>query len=232
MIVCDGKNSGLRAQYFPYLVNKDYAQIAFVFNVSHEKEHENCAVEHFLPTGPFAILPLLSQHQSAIVWSVKVDMAMVYKSLAIQDFQDMVQDLFGQFLGKISIISSISSFNLSAQMTQKYYHNNIVLVGDAAHSIHPLAGQGLNQGIKDVQALSDIIKKYYDLGLDINSCALDEYQKQRKIGNMKMFLATDMLDKVFSNNSSALATIRNAGFKLLNKFPSLKKAIINYGVGQ
>jgi 2-octaprenyl-6-methoxyphenol hydroxylase len=231
VIICDGKNSRLRAKYFPYLINKDYHQAALVFNVAHELEHQNCAVEHFLPTGPFAILPLANQNQSAIVWSIKADLAMMYQNLDQETFTKQVQNLFGDFLGKVKLITKISAFNLSAQIVRRYFYNNLVVVGDSAHCIHPLAGQGLNQGIKDIKALSQIIKKYTDLGLDINSIALTEYERARKHDNLKMFLATDFLDKIFSNNSSALSIIRTLGFNFLNRFPNLKDQIINYGIG-
>jgi 2-octaprenyl-6-methoxyphenol hydroxylase len=230
IIVCDGKNSNLRAKYFPYLINKDYKQIAFVFNVSCEKNHENTAVEHFLPTGGFAILPLSNQKESSVVWCVEVDLAIMYQALDLETFTQQVQDLFGDFLGKIQITSKISSFNLSAQIVKNYFFKNLVLVGDVAHSIHPLAGQGLNQGVKDITALGDIIKKYTSLGLDINSIALEEYQKARYKDNLQMFLATNFLDKIFSNKSKSLASLRRIGFNFLNHFPEVKRQIIRYGV--
>ncbi len=229
-IVADGKNSLARSKYFPYLINKDYGQVAFVFNVEHAKAHENCAIEHFLPTGPFAILPLVSQNQSAIVWSVKIDFARAYNHLNHQDFTNVIQEIFGEFLGKIKIITPISKFNLSAQIVQNYFLNNMVLIGDSAHSIHPLAGQGLNQGMKDIQALSSIIMQCYSNNLNITHSELARYETMRKADNFKMFLATDCLDRVFSNNLQIVQVIRKTGFKVLNIFPGLIDKIIDYGI--
>jgi 2-octaprenyl-6-methoxyphenol hydroxylase len=115
---------------------------------------------------------------------------------------------------------------------RRYFHGNLVLVGDSAHCIHPLAGQGLNQGIKDIKALIKVIKKYQNLGLDLNAPALEEYQKARRLDNFKMFLTTDFLDKIFSNKYKAVEILRNIGFKFFNKFPKLKDKIIQYGIGQ
>jgi 2-octaprenyl-6-methoxyphenol hydroxylase len=232
VILCDGRNSPLRAKYFPYLINKDYKELALVFNVSHEKMHENCAVEHFLSTGPFAILPLQDQHSSAIVWSIELELGIMYKNLSPELFETKVQEMFGDFLGKIKIITPVSYFNLSAQVVRHYFFGNLVLVGDSAHCIHPLAGQGLNQGIKDIQALIKVIKKYQDLGLELNAVAWEEYQKERRFDNFKMFAATDFLDKIFTNKSKTIGMIRNIGFKFFNRFPRLKDKITRYGIGR
>lgn len=230
LIVAEGKNSTILAKYFPYAVNKDYKQTAFIFNVEHQKSHEGCAVEHFLPTGPFAILPLVSQNHSAVVWSVESELAIAYQTLSTEEFTFQVQKLFGEFLGKINIITPISAFNLSAQLREKYFHNNIVLIADTAHCVHPLAGQGLNQGIKDIAALADLLSKSYDLGLTPNAAMLNKYEKIRKADNFKMFLATDFLDKVFSNNSRLMSIVRSAGFWTINNCQYLKRKIISYGV--
>jgi 2-octaprenyl-6-methoxyphenol hydroxylase len=231
LVACDGRNSELRRQHFPYLINKSYRQVAFVFNIVHEKEHENCAVEHFLDKGVFAVLPLRDQKQSAIVWCVEDFMAQVYIGLDPQGFTDVLLKTMGDFLGSVQIISKVDYFNLSAQMVEKYFFANSVLVGDAAHSIHPLAGQGLNQGIKDVEALSSIIAKYSKLGLDINQVALREYSKARRFDNFKMFFATDFLDKIFANQSCIANFVKKASFGFFNKFPKSKSLILRYGIG-
>jgi 2-octaprenyl-6-methoxyphenol hydroxylase len=231
LIACDGKNSELRRWYFPYLINKSYAQVAFVFNVLHEKDHENCAVEHFLDSGVFAILPLLDQKRSAIVWCVQADMAKVYIDLSDKSFAQVLQNAFGDFLGNVQVVSKVEHFNLSAQIVEKYFFANSVLVGDAAHFIHPMAGQGLNQGIKDIQALSSIIAKYVKLGLDVNEIALKEYSKARQLDNLKMFLATDFLDRIFTSQSCIANFAKNIGFSFLNACPSSKSLILKYGIG-
>jgi 2-octaprenyl-6-methoxyphenol hydroxylase len=231
LIACDGKNSQLRRQYFPYLINKSYCQVAFVFNVEHEKDHENCAVEHFLDTGVFAILPLRNQKQSAIVWCVQAELAKLYNDLSLEHFTNLLQKMFGDFLGQVRIINKVEHFNLSAQMVAKYFFANSVLVGDVAHTIHPMAGQGLNQGIKDVESLTAIIEKYTKLGLDVNSIALQEYNKARRFDNFRMFLATDCLDKIFANQSCVANFVKDAGFGFFNKFPKCKDWVVKYGIG-
>jgi 2-octaprenyl-6-methoxyphenol hydroxylase len=229
LVACDGKNSQLRAQYFPYIINKDYGQVALVFNTKHEKDHEQGAVEHFLPHGVFAILPLQQPTHSAIVWSMQTEHAIAFLALNPQQQQLKVQELFGPFLGEVAIITPISSFNLSAQMVKNYFHKQLVLVGDSAHSIHPLAGQGLNQGIKDISKLTSIIRKCYNLGLTPDGAALADYQRARGFDNIKMFMATDFLNRIFCNNSKLMSAMRTAAFNGLDSCQVLKQTILNYG---
>ena len=137
--------------------------------------------------------------------------------------------MFGPFLGNMEIITPIASFNLSAQMVRQYFYEQLVLVGDSAHSIHPLAGQGLNQGLKDIKELTMIIKKRYDLGLEVDHAALTQYQKARRFDNMKMFMATDFLNLIFCNNSKIIDLARSVGFRLIDSCKTLKHQILNYG---
>ncbi|KJV70477.1 ubiquinone biosynthesis hydroxylase, UbiH/UbiF/VisC/COQ6 family protein, partial [Orientia tsutsugamushi str. TA763] len=154
LIVCDGCNSIARKQYFEYFIDKEYHQSAIVFNVRHQKQHLGTAVEHFLPNGPFATLPLADQQVSSIVWVEKSNLATLYAQMDKKSLTNYVQDKFGWSLGKIEIITTPVLYSLKAKITKQYYHNNVVLVGDTAHMIHPLAGQGLNQSIKDIDSLT------------------------------------------------------------------------------
>ncbi len=226
IVVCDGRNSKIRKEYFTDSFNKSYEQSALTFNVEHEKAHENTAVEHFMNFGPFAILPLRSQNQSAIVWTEKTELAEIYKKMSTEELLPHLEKRFGEFLGKIKIISPIQCYPLTARITNNYYQDKLVLVADSAHNIHPLAGQGLNQGIKDIESLTAIIARNYSVGLEIDQLALDEYEKSRKADNYAMFLVTDNLNRIFSNRIPVLRSLRKIGLSIIDKLPLLKKSLV------
>lgn len=225
IIVCDGRNSKIRKEYFVDSFNKDYQQSALTFNVEHEKQHENTAVEHFMNRGPFAILPLKSQYQSAIVWTEKTELASIYKEMTAEELLPHLQKRFGNFLGGVKIISPIQSYPLSARITKNYYNNKLVLVADAAHNIHPLAGQGLNQGIKDIESLVSIAARNYLVGLEFDKLAAEEYERSRKVDNYAMFLVTDNLNRIFSNRVPVLRGLRKVGLAIIDRIPALKKIL-------
>lgn len=226
IVVCDGKNSEVRKKYFIDSVNKTYNQSALILSVSHKKPHENTAVEHFMSRGVFAILPLTNQHESSIVWVEKPELAEIYSKMDKHELLIYLEERFGEFLGEIKIISNVQSYPLSARLTKNYYHNNLVLIGDSAHNIHPLAGQGLNQGIKDIDSLTDIIDRNRKIGLKITSTALDEYQKSRKLDNYIMYLITDNLNRIFCNKLPILSSIRKFSLSILDKMPKLKSKLV------
>ncbi len=227
LVVCDGSNSQTRQKYFSCETNKPYTQYALTFIVQHEKPHEGSAVEHFMPTGPFAILPLKDQNFSSVVWTIKSDMKDAVLNLPKDEFLHMVQQNFGLFLGDITIKSEIASFPLRAYSTNKYYNKRIVLVADSAHVIHPLAGQGLNQGIKDIESLASNILEF-----GANTHSLETYQNMRKNDNNAMLEITDTLNTLFSNNSRILHTVRQFGFKAAEKVSPFKKLLIKYAMGR
>jgi len=227
LVVCDGSNSQTRQKYFSCETNKPYTQYALTFLVQHEKPHEGTAVEHFMPTGPFAILPLKDQNLSSVVWTIKSDTKDAVLNLPKDEFLHMVQQNFGMFLGNINIKSEIASFPLRAYSTNKYYNKRIVLVADSAHIIHPLAGQGLNQGIKDIESLVSNIVEF-----GINSHSLETYQNLRKNDNNAMLEITDTINTVFSNNSRIFHSARQLGFKAIEKISPFKKLLIKYAMGQ
>ena len=151
--------------------------------------------------------------------------------MPIGDLTDHLQEKFGEFLGKVKIISNVQTFPLTAFLTKTYVKDNIVLVGDIAHAIHPLAGQGLNQGIKDIEELTNIISKRLKNGLQIDQLALSEYERARIRDNYNMFLLTDNINRVFSNDIKPLALVRRLGMSILNEMGSLKHKIVSYGMG-
>lgn len=227
VIACDGKNSPVKKRYFERLISRDYKETALVFNVSHEKHHEDTAIEHFTHNGTFAVLPLKNQHESSIVWSLKNGVAEAYMHMSKEKLEEHVLEAIGTSYGAIKIISNIKTHKLSAEITKRYFYNNIVLISDSAHTIHPLAGQGLNQGIRDIESLVNIIWERFQLGLTVDQFALREYEKSRAPGNLCMFAAMHALDKVFVNNYPVVSRIKPHLLGIANKLSILKKCCIN-----
>jgi len=219
LIICDGANSLARQSFFINRIEKNYHQHALTFYIKHEKSHEGTALEHFMPSGPFAILPLKDPHSASIVWTVNEKHSSALKGLPSDEFEYILQQNCGNSLGKITLNSQIQAFPLKAYITKKYYHNKIVLVADSAHVIHPLAGQGLNQGIKDIEALS------------ANTKSLANYQKLRQSDNFIMYRITDNLNGIFSNNSSLLHVLRTTGLYALDKIKPVKNFLVKYAMG-
>lgn len=229
-LVCDGRMSPLK-KLFKTRLNKDYKQSAIVLVAQHEKPHEGTAVEHFMTSGPFATLPMQDPYKSSVVWTEKPEVASLYQKMSISDITEHLQEKFGEFLGKVKIVSKVQTFPLTANLTKNYVQDNLVLVGDIAHAIHPLAGQGLNQGIKDIEELTGIIAKRVKIGLEIDHIALSEYEKARIRDNYHMFLITDNINRFFSNDIKPLSLIRKLGLSILNESGNLKHEIAAYGMG-
>jgi 2-octaprenyl-6-methoxyphenol hydroxylase len=227
VVVCDGYNSEAKQTFFSARMTKYYGQHALTFITKHEKPHGGTAVEHFMPSGPFAILPLKDEYHSSIVWTVKAEQAGALMSLDREELTYLVQENFGPFLGKVEIEGQVAAFPLKAYQTDRYFNKSLTLVADTAHIIHPLAGQGLNQGIKDIEALITMTMRYPD-----NGSALTNYQKSRKDDNANMLAITDTLNVVFSNNSELLHSARQTGFKAIESIPPFKKALIKYAMGK
>jgi 2-octaprenyl-6-methoxyphenol hydroxylase len=227
LIVCDGRNSLTKQKYFSSLTNKNYDQYAMTFIVHHEKPHEGTAVEHFMPSGPFAILPLRDQNFSSIVWSIAAEKKDAILNLPDDEFLYLVQQNFGEFLGKISINSEVGVFPLKLYETRKYYNKRVVLVADSAHVMHPLAGQGLNQGIKDIETLTRLVAEQ-----GAGEYVLQQYQNERKKDNSDMLELTDIINSVFSNHSKLFHAVRQFGFKMIEEIPILKKSLIKYAMGR
>jgi 2-octaprenyl-6-methoxyphenol hydroxylase len=227
LIVCDGRASDARKQYFSSMLEKDYGQHAITFIVNHEKKHEGTALEHFMPLGPFAILPLKDQHLSSVVWTMSNSKKDAIMALPKDELDYIVQQNFGEFLGEISVEGEIAAFPLKAYETKEYYNKKIVLIADTAHIIHPLAGQGLNQGIKDIECLINLILQY-----GATSYMLESYQQERRADNNNMLELTDIINQTFSNHSKLFHAIRQIGFKAIEEIPFLKNFLIKYAVGK
>ena len=232
LIAANGKFSDIREKAGIKSYQFSYKQTAMVFNISHEKNHENIAQEIFMQSGPFAILPMHGGHMSAIVWTEKTALAELYLKMNKKDFHAFLMEKITDYLGEVKIVSKIISYPLSISFSREYYKNRICLVGDSAHSIHPIAGQGFNQTIRDIDVITSLIAEHKSLGLDIGSkVLLAEYQRTRKIDNYAMLAITDSLNRLFSNDSYLIAKARRLGLSAINHVPYFKKFFMKYAMG-
>lgn len=225
LILCTGQHSQICKKYFSARLEKYYNQHALTFIVEHEQHHESVAVEHFLSPGVFAILPLSGGFHSSIVWTVPEAYAFLLRKLPIDEFEYIVQENFGNFLGKINLAGSVEAFPVFAYLTKKYYYNRAVVIASSAHVIHPLAGQGLNQGIKDIAALAELINTR-----DINQAMLEEYQNLRHNDNVMMYLITNNTNNIFLKQS--LRPLRLMGLQIVEGAKIMKSQLIKYAMGR
>jgi 2-octaprenyl-6-methoxyphenol hydroxylase len=230
-IAADGRFSEVKKLFFKNRMFKDYNQKAIVFNISHDIGHDGGAIEHFLPRGSFATLPLKGGKSSGIVWVEKTDIADFYLKQPNEVLEEQISKFIGGSLGNIKIISKPTSFPLGAFFSESYFNSRIVLVADSAHSMHPLAGQGLNMGIKDVKALSELIVKNNSLGLDYDQIMLEKYERMRKIDNIAMVRITDNINRIFTSNSKILNKITSLGLGAIDRIPILQDILVNYAKG-
>ncbi len=232
LLACDGRFSSLRKFYNIETTEKHYNQIAIVFNIKHERPHEDVAYEKFLPGGPLAILPLKNQHHSSIVWIWPNKDAQVILELDNKNFAQQLHKKMENCLGAVEIISEKFSYPLIMVEAQKFYHEKMLLVGDASCGVHPIAGQGLNLGLDGIKILQELIKEYFFSGQDISSQTLiEKYNKKAKTGAKKMVIATDILNSLFETKSLTISLARDFGLAAVNKFPRLKKFFIKNAGG-
>ena len=232
LLACDGRFSTLRELYQIPTTKKNYHQTAIVFNISHQKPHENIAHEKFLPGGPLAILPMKDQHQSSIVWIAPDQQAQAILALDEENFLQQLTKKMENILGKVEIISKKFSYPLILIEAKDFYHEKLLLIGDAAAGVHPIAGQGFNLAISGIKILRDLVKNNLFCGLDIASKNLiREYNKKAKFGAKKMLIATDLLNSLFETKSLSISMARDLGLGLVNKFSHLKKFFIKSAGG-
>jgi len=222
-VVADGKYSKTRDLLGIKSYDYDYKQTAIVAVVSHQKPHMNTAIEHFMPTGPFAILPLKDNNKAGIVWTEKNEIAKEYLSMNGCDFEFFLNKKFTDYLGKVKLEEKPLSYPLTLKFSTKYHQDRFVLLGDAAHAIHPLAGQGFNLGIRDIDLLDNLVSRNFSLGLDIaDPILLSQYQRMRLLDNSLMMVTTHTLDTLFSNDYTLLKPIRKVGLSIVNKMQKVK----------
>ncbi len=231
-IAADGKESTLRKWMEIPLIQWSYDQVAIVCNMAHTLPHENGAFEHFLAQGPLAFVPR-SGNESGLVWSIEKDKAEVLLTLSQQEFAEEVQALFGDALGTLTLVSQRWSYPLKVCLPKRLVEARFALVGDAAHAFHPVAGQGLNVGLRDVATLAEVLTEAFALGLDLGSLTvLKPYQRLRRMDILSMTLLTDGLVRIFSNQSRVLAHVRSLGFGIVKNVRPLKRFMIRHAMGK
>lgn len=232
LIAADGKQSKVRQQADIKSVSMEYNQSAIICNIAHEQDHRGVAQERFLPAGPFASLPMYGGKMSSLVWTEKTELAPLFMAMDEEEFVLEIEKRLGTYLGKISLASKRFCYPLSLVHATTYTANRLVLIGDAAHGIHPIAGQGFNLGIRDIGVMAELIIHTKELGLDIGTAdMLGRYEKARRGDNTLMVAVTDILNRLFSNDNIALRTTRSLGLSAINKLPFVKKFFIRHAMG-
>jgi len=236
VVAAEGRGSPLRDQAGIPVTRIPYRQRGIVSAVTHERPHHNTALEHFLPGGPFAQLPMGptegAPNVSAIVWTERT--AAADRVIALDDaaFGREVARRLGSHLGAVRPIGRRWIYPLSAMHAQRYVDTRLALVGDAAHGIHPIAGQGLNLGFRDVIALSDLVIAAVQAGADPGTAGLlAQYQRQRRPDNLLMLAATDVLDRLFSTDNPLLRAARDVGIAGVHRMPRLKRLFMRQAMG-
>jgi 2-octaprenyl-6-methoxyphenol hydroxylase len=231
LVAADGARSKLRERAGIATHGWDYDQSGIVVTVGHERDHGGRAEEHFLPAGPFAILPLTGK-RSSLVWTEKRTEAARITALGEDEFHGELEQRFGLHLGEIRALDKPRAFPLSYFVARSFIAERMALIGDAAHVIHPIAGQGLNLGLKDVAALAEVVVDAARLGIDLGQAdVLERYQRWRRFDTMAMGLATNSLNFLFSNQSTLLRTVRDIGLGLVDRAPPLKNLFIRQAAG-
>ncbi|NKB49919.1 MAG: 2-octaprenyl-6-methoxyphenyl hydroxylase [Alphaproteobacteria bacterium] len=235
LLACDGRNSGIREAAGIGVTRLPYNQTSIVCAVFHDRPHNNVAHERFLPGGPFAILPMADvdgRHRSAIVWSDRSELTPAVMALDEASFVREMAPRFGDILGELELAGPRWSHPLALSHAQTYIGQRLALVGDAAHAIHPIAGQGLNMGIRDIAALAEVIIDARRLGRDIGTPdLLADYERWRRFDNMVLAVVTDVITRLFSNDVAPLRTVRSLGLGTVNRVPPLRRTFMRHATG-
>jgi len=237
VVAADGRFSSLRGETAIKTNEWRYRQTGIVVTIAHERSHEGVAQEFFLPSGPFAILPMTPMHEaggkivhrSSLVWTEREDAAPAYMALDDSAFEQEIQNRFGSYLGAVSLAGPRWSYPLAFTLAQSFIAPRLALIGDAAHAIHPIAGQGYNLAVKDIAALVDVLSDAKQVGLDIGAMTvLQNYQRWRRFDSATLALGTDLLNRLFSNDFPPLRLARDIGMGAVNRIAPLRKAFMRH----
>ena len=227
----DGRNSPLRQSAGIKCAAWSYHQVGIVCTVHHELPHHGVAQERFLPAGPFAILPMTG-NRSSLVWTERADLAPAMMALGEAAFTAEMASRFGDYLGALEVVGPRWSYPLALHLAERYTDRRLALVGDAAHGIHPIAGQGLNLGLRDVAALAEVIVDTARLGLDIGDAVpLERYQRWRRFDALLLAAVTDSLNRLFSNDIEPIRLARDLGLAAVNRMGPLKRVFMSHARG-
>jgi 2-octaprenyl-6-methoxyphenol hydroxylase len=228
---CDGRQSGTAERAGITRTGWGYGQTALVCAVAHERPHGAIAHQFFMPSGPLAILPLKG-NRSSIVWSEAEDTARAIAALNDDEFLEVLRPRFGDFLGRIELAGGRFTYPLNLTLANSYTAPRLALVGDAAHGVHPIAGQGLNLGFRDVGALAEVLANAHRRGEDIGAAdVLERYQSWRRFDSTTLALGMDAVNRLFSNDNPALRAARDLGMGLVGNLPGLRRAFIRQAAG-
>ena len=236
VVGADGRNSPMREAAGIKTWRKSYRQIAIVCVVRHEKPHRGVAVEHFRAAGPFAILPMTDAatgaHRSSIVWTEEEHDAPLLLALDDKDFARQLASRFGDFLGEVDPEPGRWSYPLALIQAERYAAQRLALIGDAAHVIHPIAGQGWNLGVRDIAALAELLVDAHRLGIDLGSAELlRRYERWRRFDSLTLTTVTDGLNRLFANDFPPLKLARDLGLAAVNRAPGLKRFFMRHAMG-
>lgn len=228
LVGADGRGSFVRAAAGVRTIGRDYPSTAIVATVAHEQPHDGVAHEFFLPSGPFAILPLKGKRAN-VVWAEPHAAAQALLAMPPEDFLAELRVRFGDFLGEVRLEGPRFSYPLSMKLAERMIDTRVALAGDSAHAIHPIAGQGLNLGLKDVAALAECVADAMKLGLDAgDATVLERYQRWRRFDNVGMAAAMDFFDRVFSNDIAPLRRARGIGLALVNEIGPARRFFMRF----
>lgn len=232
LVGCDGRGSSVATRAGIRRVGWGYGQTALVTAVRHERDHGGVAQQFFMPSGPLAILPLKGGHHSSIVWSERAEAAEAVQALPDAGYLEALRPRFGDFLGEIALAGARFTYPLSLSLAERFVAPRVALVGDAAHGVHPIAGQGLNLGLRDVAALAEVLilarRRGEEPGLP---AALEEYQRWRRFDATALALGMDAVNRVFSTDNPVLRLGRDLGMGLVSAMPVLRRGFIRQAAG-